>query len=235
MSNPIYVSIDTTDVSVAQNLAHGLSQNVGGIKLGLEFFVAQGPAGIRQVARGGLPLFLDLKLHDIPNTVAGAMRGVVDLTPDIVTVHASGGAQMIRAAVDAAYTEAEKLNVKPPRIIAVTVLTSLDQNALTQMGIQRPVVDQVVALAQMAVEAGADGVVCSPHEVAAIRAALGPKPLLVVPGIRPAGAAADDQKRVMTPAQALTAGADILVIGRPITQSPDPVAAAQAILKELPT
>ena len=234
MSNPIYVSIDTTDVAVAQNLAHSLSKIVGGIKLGLEFFIAQGPAGIRQVARGGLPLFLDLKLHDIPNTVAGAMRGVVDLTPDIVTIHASGGADMIRAAVDSAYLEAEKLNVKPPRIIAVTVLTSLDQAALSKMGVQRPVVDQVVALAQMAVESGADGLVCSPHEVAAIRAALGPKPLLVVPGIRPAGADAGDQKRVMTPAQAMTAGADILVIGRPITQSPDPVAAAQAIFKELP-
>ena len=233
MNNPIYVSIDTTDVAVAQALAKSLSHTVGGIKLGLEFFVAQGPAGIRQVAQGGLPLFLDLKLHDIPNTVAGAMRGVVDLTPDIVTIHASGGAEMIRAAVDSAYLEAEKLNVKPPRIIAVTVLTSLDQAALTRMGVTRPVVAQVVELAQMAVEAGADGLVCSPQEVAAIRAALGPKPLLVVPGIRPAGAALGDQKRVMSPAEAMAAGSDILVIGRPITQSPDPVEAAQAIAREL--
>ena len=233
MNNPIYVSIDTTDVAVAQALAKSLSHTVGGIKLGLEFFVAQGPAGIRQVAQGGLPLFLDLKLHDIPNTVAGAMRGVVDLAPDIVTIHASGGSEMIRAAVDSAYLEAEKLNVKPPRIIAVTVLTSLDQTALTRMGVTRPVVAQVVELAQMAVEAGADGLVCSPQEVAAIRAALGPKPLLVVPGIRPAGAALGDQKRVMSPAEAMAAGSDILVIGRPITQSPDPVEAAQAIAREL--
>ena len=233
MSNPIYVSIDTTEIAVAQSLAQRLSHTVGGIKLGLEFFVAQGPAGIRHVAQGGLPLFLDLKLHDIPNTVAGAMRGVVDLTPDIVTIHASGGADMIRAAVDSAYMEAEKLNVKPPRIIAVTVLTSLDQASLTRMGVTRPVVTQVVELAQMAVEAGADGLVCSPQEVAAIRAALGPKPLLVVPGIRPAGSELGDQKRVMSPAQAMAAGSDILVIGRPITQSPDPVAAAEAIALEL--
>ena len=233
MTNPIYVSIDTTDVAAARSLAQTLTHDVGGIKLGLEFFVAQGPDGIRHVAQGGLPLFLDLKLHDIPNTVAGAMRGVVALAPQMVTVHASGGAEMIRAAVDAAHQEAAKAQVKPPRIIAVTVLTSLDQAAMTQMGVDRPVVDQVVALARMAVEAGADGLVCSPHEVAAIRAALGTKPVLVVPGIRPAGADVGDQKRVMTPAQALGAGADVLVIGRPITQAADPLAAAQSIGREL--
>ena len=233
MSNPIYVSIDTTDVAVAQSLAQTLAGDVGGIKLGLEFFVANGPEGIRQVARGGLPLFLDLKLHDIPNTVAGAMRGVVALTPDMVTIHAGGGAEMIKAAVDAAYQQAEHLNVKPPKVIAVTVLTSLDQAALQAMGVTRSVTQQVVELARMAVAAGADGLVCSPHEVADIRAALGPKPVLVVPGIRPAGAALGDQKRVMGPAQAMAAGADVLVIGRPITQAEDPLAAAQAIGREL--
>lgn len=233
MSNPIYVSIDTTDVSTAQSLAQRLSGTVGGIKLGLEFFAAQGPQGIRHVATGGLPLFIDLKLHDIPNTVAGAMRGLIGLSPDIVTIHATGGSEMVRAAVDAAHDQAGKLGVKPPRVVAVTVLTSLDQGALTKMGVQRPVADQVVALTQMAVEAGADGVVCSPLEVAAIRTALGAKPFLVVPGIRPAGAEPGDQKRVMTPAQAMQAGADVLVIGRPITQAADPVAAAQAIWGDL--
>ncbi len=233
MNNPIYVSIDTTDVSVAQSLAQRLSGAVGGIKLGLEFFTAQGPEGVRRVATGGLPLFIDLKLHDIPNTVAGAMRGLVGLSPDVVTIHATGGSEMIRAAVDAAHDQAGKLGVKPPRIVAVTVLTSLDQSALSRMGVQRPVVDQVVSLTQMVMEAGADGVVCSPLEVAAIRGALGTKPFLVVPGIRPAGADLGDQKRVMTPAQAMKVGADILVIGRPITQAVDPVSAARAIMGEI--
>ncbi len=233
MTNPIYVSIDTTDVAKAQSLAKTLVGAVGGIKLGLEFFMAQGPQGIQQVATGGLPLFVDVKLHDIPNTVAGAMRGVVRLNSNIVTIHASGGSEMIKAAVDAAQDEAAKLGIKSPRVIAVTVLTSLDQSALDVMGVTRPVVDQVVSLAKMTLEAGADGVVCSPHEVAAIRSALGSKPFLVVPGIRPAGVDVGDQKRVMTPAQAMNAGADILVIGRPITQSPDPVAAAEAIFRDL--
>jgi orotidine-5'-phosphate decarboxylase len=180
-----------------------------------------------------VPLFIDLKLHDIPNTVAGAMRGLVKLQPDIVTIHASGGSEMIAAAVSAAKSEAEKLGVKPPRIVAVTILTSLDQAALTHLGIARPVLEQVVALARLTMSAGADGMVCSPLEVAAIRSELGPKPFLVVPGIRPEGSALGDQKRVMTPKQALSAGADILVIGRPITQAADPIAAAQAILKDL--
>jgi len=233
MTNPIFVSIDTTDVASARSLVQGLAGMVGGIKLGLEFFTARGPEGIRCVERGQLPLFLDLKLHDIPNTVAGAMRAIVDLTPDIVTVHAAGGTEMIRAAVETANTEAAKQGTRPPRVIAVTVLTSLDQAALARMGVQRPIVEQAVSLAKLAVEAGAEGVVCSPHEVAAIRAELGPNPLLVVPGIRPAGSDLGDQKRVMTPAQALSAGADILVIGRPITQAPDPAAAARSILKDL--
>ena len=233
MINPIYVSIDTTEISVAQVLAQRLSGSVGGIKLGLEFFMAQGPEGIRQVSTGGLPLFIDVKLHDIPNTVAGAMRGLIRLAPSIVTIHAAGGAEMIKAAVDAAHSESTKLGVVPPRIVAVTVLTSLDQSALSAIGVQKPVVDQVVALAKLALDAGADGVVCSPHEVSAIREALGTKPFLVVPGIRPVGSDVGDQKRVMTPAQAVEAGADILVIGRPITQSPDPVAAAEAIFRDL--
>ena len=233
MTNPVYVSIDTTDVAVAQDLAKRLSPHVGGIKLGLEFFVAHGPAGIRQVTSGALPLFLDLKLHDIPNTVAGAMRGVALLAPDYVTIHAQGGAEMIKAAADALAAQAHTLNITRPKLLAVTILTSLDQDSLTRMGVTRSVQDQVVELARMAVEAGADGLVCSPLEVAAIRAALGPGPELVVPGIRPAGADLGDQKRVMGPRQALDAGATILVIGRPITQAADPVAAAAAIAKEL--
>ncbi len=233
MTNPIFVSIDTTEVAQARALAKDLTGSVGGIKLGLEFFTANGPDGIRQVSPDTLPLFIDLKLHDIPNTVAGAMRALVRLQPHIVTIHASGGVDMIRAAAEAAKEQAEKLGVTPPRVVAVTILTSLDQAALTQMGVVRSVQDQVLSLARMAMEAGADGLVCSPLEVAAIRAELGAKPLLVVPGIRPAGSDVGDQKRVMTPQQALAAGADILVIGRPITQDPDPVTAARAILKDI--
>ena len=233
MTNPVFVSIDTTELADAQAMARRLAGTVGGIKLGLEFFTAQGPDGVRQVAEAGVPLFVDLKLHDIPNTVAGAMRGLMRLAPDIVTIHAQGGAEMVRAAMDAAHDQAAKLGVKPPRVVAVTVLTSLDQAAIGAMGVARSVVDHVVSLAEMVVKAGADGVVCSPLEVAAIRQALGTKPFLVVPGIRPKGADLGDQKRVMSPGEALRAGADVLVIGRPITQAADPVAAAAAIVRDL--
>lgn len=233
-ANPVFVSIDTPDPVDAADLAQRLENWVGGIKLGLEFFAAQGPQGLAQVAgRTQAPLFIDLKLHDIPNTVAGAMRGVARLNPAITTIHAAGGAAMIRAAVDAAGDEAHKRGHIRAKVVAVTILTSLDQAALDEIGFERSVESQVLRLAEMAMKAGADGVVCSPHEVAALRSLLGPKACLVVPGIRPAGNALGDQKRVMTPPQALSAGADVLVIGRPITEAADPVAAAQAIAHDL--
>ncbi len=235
MSNPVFVAIDTTETGTATALASRLDGLVGGIKLGLEFFSAQGPAGIATVAhaRSGAPLFIDLKLHDIPNTVAGAMRGLVRLAPAMTTVHASGGIEMMKAAVEAGRDEAARLGVAPPKVLAVTILTSLDQGAIEAVGYDRPVLDQVKRLADLAAKAGVDGLVCSPHEVAALRAQMGRAMTLVVPGIRPAWSVTGDQKRVMTPREALTAGADILVIGRPITAATDPAEAADRIVADL--
>lgn len=241
----ILVALDTPDVGKATDLSRRLVGHVGGVKLGLEFFNANGPDGVRRVARAdadetprGAPaasqrLFLDLKFHDIPNTVAGAVRSVMPLGPSILNVHAGGGAAMMKAALDAANFEAEQLGVVRPMLIAVTVLTSLDDSDLDAVGQRAPARDQVVRLAELTQKTGLDGVVCSSKEIEAIRAACGPDLKLIVPGIRPAGAAMGDQKRVMTPSDALAAGADYLVIGRPITGAEDPVAAADAIVAEI--
>ncbi len=226
------MALDTPDLARAAHLATALSEVVGGIKVGKEFFTAHGPAGVRAVTGAG-GLFLDLKFHDIPNTVAGAVRAAVPLGPDLLTIHAAGGPAMLRAAVAAAAETAGDADVPRPRLLGITVLTSLDDDDLTAVGQHGPVTEQVRRLAALAQETGLDGVVCSPHEIAALRRLCGPDFLLVVPGIRPAWAAADDQKRVLTPAQALAEGADYLVIGRPITGAADPVAAAQRIVAEL--
>ncbi len=231
--NPILVAIDTPDPGHARDLVRRVGDSVGGIKLGLEFFNANGPAGVRDVASGHDNLFLDLKYHDIPNTVAGAVRAAVQLRPTILNVHAAGGAAMMEAARHAAEDEAARLGVRRPLVIAVTVLTSLDDADIGSVGQKGPATEQVVRLARLARDCGLDGVVCSPFEIVPIREACGPGLTLVVPGIRPAGAAKDDQKRVMTPAEALAAGADWLVIGRPITGAPDPAAAARRISAEL--
>ncbi len=231
--NPILVAVDTPQVDEAKSLVAGLAGAVGGVKLGLEFFNAHGPQGIREVARGGDDLFLDLKFHDIPNTVAGAVRAVVALRPMMLNVHAAGGPAMMRAARAAAAAEAAKLGVGRPLVIAVTVLTSLDDSDLEAVGQARPASEQAVRLARLARSCRLDGVVCSPHEIAAIRQACGADFTLVVPGIRPQGAAAGDQKRVMTPREAIAAGADWLVIGRPITAARRPADAAGAILRDL--
>ncbi len=233
MINPIFVALDTTQTGKAAVLAAKLEGLVGGFKLGLEFFTAQGPAGIEAVGHLGMPLFLDLKFHDIPNTVAGAMRGIARLRPAMTTLHAQGGIEMMRAGIDAARDEAAKLGISPPKVLAVTVLTSLDEAALAAMGVNGPVLDHVLRLAERAAEAGVDGLVCSSHEVAAVRKAVGPDKLLVVPGIRPAWGDFGDQKRVMTPREAYDLGADILVIGRPITSAADPAAAARDIAGEV--
>ncbi len=225
---PVLVAIDRPDLGGALALARGLVGAVGGLKLGLELFVAEGPAAVRALATTGLPIFLDLKLHDIPNTVAGAVRAAAGLGAALLTVHAAGGRAMLEAAVQAA-----RASPSPPRLLAVTVLTSLDDADLAATGVAGAPLEQAVRLARLAREAGLDGVVCSPQEIAAVRAALGPGPLVVVPGIRPAGGAAGDQKRIATPAEALAAGADLLVIGRPITTAPDPRAAARAIVAEI--
>ena len=226
--NPTFCAVDTPDLDAAKHLARDVRGLVGGLKLGLEFFTAHGPAGVRAVKDEGQPIFLDLKLHDIPNTVAGATRSAAMLGVDMLTVHGTGGPAMLMAAVAAAREVAQ-----PPKIIAVTVLTSLDEKDLDLMGIGRPVSEQVARLAVMAQEAGCDGVVCSPNEVSLLRAEVGPDFLLVVPGVRAAGADAGDQKRVATAGAAVKAGADVLVIGRGITAAPDRRAAAQSFFQEV--
>lgn len=219
--NPVYVAIDTPGLAGAQALARGVAPHVGGLKLGLEFFSANGPAGVAAMGGLGLPVFLDLKLHDIPNTVAGAMRALAPLLPDIVTVHAAGGHAMMRAAKTSA----------PPgcKVIAVTVLTSLDAHDLAELGLGMSPAALAERYAAAARAAGLDGLVCSAAEVKALKAAW-PDALAVVPGVRPAGSEAGDQKRSMLPAEALAAGADILVVGRPITAASDPAAAARDLL-----
>ncbi len=226
-TNPICCAIDRPDLAGAVDLVRALADSVGWVKLGLEFFTANGPAGVGSVAATGVPLFLDLKLHDIPNTVEGAVRAVARLPVDLLTLHASGGRAMLQAAVRARDAAGRRL-----RLLGVTVLTSLDARDLEELGIARTPADQVLALAEIALEAGVDGLVCSPHEVAALRRRFGSSPLLVVPGIRPAGTA-DDQKRTLDPRRARELGADLLVIGRPITAAADPRAAARAILASL--
>ena len=236
MSKPtdrIFVAVDTTDVEEAKSLARRVKGSVGGVKLGLEFFTANGAGGVRAITKVGLPLFLALKFHDIPNTVVGAVRSAIKLRPRIMTIHAGGGPTMMRAAAEAATEAAKEQNVKRPLIVGVTVLTSLDADDLTADGqIGRPA-DQVVRLARLAKDNKLDGVVCSPKEAALVRKICGPDFKLVVPGIRPSLSLSGDQKRTAGPADALSAGADYLVIGRPITRAPDPAAAARAMAAAL--
>jgi len=224
--NPIFCAVDTVDVGAARSLVGKVSGLIGGVKLGLEFFTANGCDGVRRVMDSAeLPLFIDLKFHDIPNTVAGAVRGISSLAPAFFTIHAGGGAAMMKAAVDAAEGKS--------KVLAVTILTSLSESDMAPLGIGGSVADQVKRLADLARASGVDGLVCSPHEVPVLRKHLGPDMALMVPGIRPKGSAADDQARTLTPAEALQVGADYLVIGRPITAAPDPAQAARAILDSL--
>jgi orotidine-5'-phosphate decarboxylase len=223
MSERLIVALDTGELSQATGWAASVAPYCGVFKLGLEFFAANGPAGVTAVR--DKPVFLDLKLHDIPNTVAGAVRAVLPLRPRMITLHAAGGAAMITAARKTADTA----GAARPLLLAVTVLTSLDQSDLHATGVSGDPGDQVLRLGRLAVAAGADGLVCSPLEIAALREALGTAPKLVVPGIRPAGSATNDQARTMTPRQAIAAGADWIVVGRPITAAADPGAAAAGI------
>ena len=224
LDKKLIVALDTADADRARLWADAVSPHAGLLKLGLEFFLANGAPGFARIS--GAPIFLDLKLHDIPNTVAGGVRAVLNLRPKMLTIHASGGAAMIQAAHQAAASA----GADRPMILAVTVLTSLDRQDLEAMGVAAGnVAEQVLRLGRLAIEAGADGLVCSPLEVAMLRQALGPAVKLVVPGIRPEGSATGDQARTMTPAQAVAAGADWIVVGRPITGAPDPGAAASDI------
>lgn len=222
---PVAVALDAPDIDVAARWATLVTPYVSTVKIGLELYLRYGPTVVATVRGGsGVQVFLDLKLHDIPNTVAGAARAVAKLRPEILTVHAAGGADMIRAAVEAA----------PDTIVAgVTLLTSIGDEDLAEIGVNGPASDAVRRMAALAVGAGARGLVCSPQEVAAVRAEVGPGILLITPGIRMAGATSDDQARVATPEAALRSGADLLVIGRPITKSADPGAAAAAIAVSL--
>ena len=240
-TNPVYCGIDTTDLirasKLIQSIAGGPKPAVGGIKLGLEFFLAHGAPGVRYafpapVRATGVGFFLDLKLHDIPNTAAGGIRAVAELAPTFITIHSSGGRDMLKAVVEEAGTQAAKHSVPRPKLLGVTVLTSLDRSDLEAIGVNADPSDQVLRLAALARESGLDGVICSPLEIAALRKQCGPDFVLMVPGIRPAGSAANDQKRVMTPRQAVELGATNLVVSRPIYQSADPRAAAEAIARE---
>jgi orotidine-5'-phosphate decarboxylase len=228
--NPIFAALDTSDLAATQALGRSLAPHCGGLKLGLEFYSAQGPQGFAAMRELGVPVFADLKFHDIPNTVAGAVRAIAKAGVTIVNVHASGGRAMMAAAVKAAEDAA---GAARPRVIGVTVLTSLDDADMAATGVRSGAGEQALRLAALAREAGLDGVVCSPHEITAIRRECGPGFLLIVPGVRPAGAALGDQKRVMTPVEAHRLGADILVIGRPITEAADPAIAARAIRDSL--
>ncbi|WP_412777587.1 orotidine-5'-phosphate decarboxylase [Thalassospira lucentensis] len=229
----IFCAIDTTDLDHAIDLASKLSGVIGGAKLGKEFFAAHGPQGVQAVAKVGMPIFLDVKYHDIPNTVAGAIRAVTPMGLKIVNVHAAGGIEMMKRAGEAARETAAKVGVDAPWVIAVTILTSMDQHDLDDVGLKGPIDERVVKLAELTQKSGLDGVVCSAREITSVRAACGPDFKLITPGIRPAWAASNDQKRVVTPADAVAMGSDVLVIGRPITKADDPVDAARRIVAEV--
>ena len=220
--NPLIAAADLSDADGAEELARDLADLVAFMKVGLELFIAAGPSAVERV-RKHTPVFLDLKLHDIPNTVRAAARNAGRLGVEMLTVHALGGADMVRAAVEGAADGAAERGTSPPRVIAVTVLSSMAGEGLASPA----------SLAFEATSAGAAGVVVSGEDVGEVRAALGPEPTLVVPGIRPGGQPANDHVRVLSPGEALELGADLIVVGRPITGAPDPAAAARAVLREV--
>ncbi len=220
VTNPIYLALDMPQLDDAVAMARKVKGHVGGLKIGLEFFCAHGSHGVHEIAHVGLPVFLDLKLHDIPNTVASAMQALHVLEPSILTVHASGGRSMMEDAKAAA--------ANGTKVVAVTVLTSLDERDLARTGVTGSAHDQVLRLADLAQDAGLDGIVCSGQEVGSVHKQW-KDGFFVVPGLRPAGSTIGDQKRVVTPRKARDDGASVLVIGRPISRADDPVAAARAI------
>jgi orotidine-5'-phosphate decarboxylase len=233
-SEYLCVALDTASLDEALKLTERLAGRAGFVKVGLELFSAAGPDSVEKLSVLGLKVFLDLKLHDIPNTVARAVRSCTALGASLLTLHASGGPAMISAARKAAQEAASVLSIQRPRLLAVTVLTSLDKEALSQtLGLKAELQELVLHLARLAKDAGADGIVCSAREVEAVKKACGKDFFTVTPGIRHAGADTGDQKRVTTPADAIRAGSDLLVMGRPITAAPDPAAAADEILESI--
>jgi orotidine-5'-phosphate decarboxylase len=221
----LIVALDFPDGASALSLVDRLEGSTSWFKVGLELYIAEGKSLVAELQRRGCSIFLDLKLHDIPNTVAGAVRSASRLGVDMLTVHAAGGPAMLSAAAEAADDR--------PTLLAVTVLTSMDRAQLEAIGIQDSPTAQVEKLAGMALSCGVEGIVCSPVEVSTLRRSFGSEPLLVIPGIRPAGSATGDQRRIATPAEAIASGANFVVVGRPITQAADPGAAARAILAEM--
>jgi orotidine-5'-phosphate decarboxylase len=231
--NPIICALDMQEVADATAAARAVLPHVGAVKLGLEFFTANGAAGVSAITRLGVPVFLDLKFHDIPNTVAKAIAATAGMNMFMMTVHTSGGQNMLRAAIDASDRVAQITGKERPLVIGVTLLTSLDQDDISLIGFNSTVREQVLRMTDLAQSAGLDGVVCSPFEIAPIRKACGSELTLVVPGIRPEGTEAGDQKRILTPKEALARGADYLVIGRPITGAENRAEAARAIAESL--
>lgn len=232
--NPLIIALDFDHVDDALNLAEKIGPYAGGFKVGMQLYYSAGKEILRRFKEKNLPVFVDLKMHDIPNTVAGATRALTRQGASIVNVHAAGGKAMMQAAAVAARAESEKNGMVCPLVVAVTVLTSIDQEVFRQeMGHTGAIQDRVAAWAVMAKEAGLDGVVASPLEISAIRKACGPDFVIITPGIRPAGSAANDQKRTLTPAEALKLGATYLVVGRPVTAAHDPLEAVKAILAEI--
>lgn len=232
--NPIIIALDVDTMEQAENLVNKLGPFAGGFKVGMQLYNSVGPESVLRLREKNVPVFVDLKLHDIPNTVAGAARVLTRHGAAILNVHAAGGVDMMAAAADASREEAARTGIKPPLVIAVTVLTSISQDVFNkEIGITGSIKERVVSWALLAREAGLDGVVASPLEITPIRKACGEDFVIITPGVRPAGAAADDQRRTMTPGEAVRLGANYLVVGRPVTAAPDQVKALCTILDEI--
>ena len=229
----VFCAIDTKDLDLALSIADEIRDHIRGVKLGLEFFGVHGPDGVHRFRDIGLSVFLDLKFFDIPNTIFGAVAAAAHCKPTMMTLHAFGGSDMMKAAIDSNQESAGKLGIPPPLLLGVTVLTSFGTSDLKGVGVVRSIDDQVLRLAALSAETGLDGVVCSAHELGRLRMECDASFKLVVPGIRPRGVENYDQKRIMRPAEAIHAGADFLVVGRPITQAASPSSAAQEISLEV--
>lgn len=232
--NQLIIALDVDTVEEAVNLADMLAPFAGGFKVGMQLYNSAGPEAVRRLREKNYPVFIDLKLHDIPNTVAGATRALTRHGASILNVHAAGGREMMIAAAEAARDEAAKAGINRPLVVAVTVLTSIDKEVFDkEVGIPGSIQERVIGWSLLAREAGLDGVVASPYEIAAVRKSCGPDFVIITPGVRPAGTAADDQKRIMTPGEAIRLGATYLVVGRPVIKAPNPVAAVKVILEEI--